>query len=164
MNNIIGKKFSLDLGSLSATEVIVIDIDDKKILVRYVHSMNRMEVYKIKDFETFSGTKITEDIINHKDNDYYKDIIKKYGLTDFLKWKAGEIVIEDKEIAEKHNKTIYIIPVEKIGVKKTKKYIKKLLKSYEEKADFDFEKLEEFKSYKLKPINLNEEIWVPVKH
>ena len=56
---IIGKTFSLDLGSLALVEVLVKEITDSKVIVEYLHSTpGRVEEFTISDFEYFSGTKI----------------------------------------------------------------------------------------------------------
>ena len=55
---IIGKKFTLDLGS-SPVEIKVIEITDSKVIVEYLHSTRgRIEEFSISDFEYFAMIKI----------------------------------------------------------------------------------------------------------
>ena len=56
---IIGKKFNLDLGSLSPVEVKVVEITDSKVIVEYLKSTpGRVEEFSISDFEYFVMIKI----------------------------------------------------------------------------------------------------------
>jgi hypothetical protein len=60
---IIGKKFTLDLSSLTPVEVKVIEIIDSNVIVEYLNStQGRIEKYSISDFEYFSGIKIKKNI------------------------------------------------------------------------------------------------------
>ena len=55
---IIGKKFTLDLGS-SPVEVKVVEITDSKVMVEYLNSTSgRVEEFSISDFEYFAMIKI----------------------------------------------------------------------------------------------------------
>ena len=55
---IIGKKFTLDLGS-SPVEIKVIEITDSKVMVEYLNSTpGRVEEFSISDFEYFAMIKI----------------------------------------------------------------------------------------------------------
>ena len=54
---IIGKKFTLDLGS-SPVEVKVVEINDSKVIVEYLNSTSgRVEEFSISDFEYFAMIK-----------------------------------------------------------------------------------------------------------
>ena len=54
---IIGKKFTLDLGS-SPVEVKVVEIADSKVIVEYLNSTpGRIEEFSISDFEYFAMIK-----------------------------------------------------------------------------------------------------------
>ena len=54
---IIGKKFTLDLGS-SPVEVKVVEINDSKVIVEYLNSTpGRVEEFSISDFEYFAMIK-----------------------------------------------------------------------------------------------------------
>jgi hypothetical protein len=54
---IIGKKFTLDLGS-SPVEVKVVEITDSKVMVEYLNSTpGRVEEFSISDFEYFAMIK-----------------------------------------------------------------------------------------------------------
>ena len=49
---IIGKEFNLDLGSLSPVSMIVKNITNDKVIVEYLHSWpGRIEEFSISDFE-----------------------------------------------------------------------------------------------------------------
>jgi len=55
---IIGKKFTLDLGS-SPVEVKVIEINDSNVIVEYLRSTpGRVEEFSISNFEYFAMIKI----------------------------------------------------------------------------------------------------------
>ena len=55
---IIGKKFTLDLGSLPV-EVKVVEIADSKVIVEYLNSTpGRIEEFTISDFEYFAMIKL----------------------------------------------------------------------------------------------------------
>lgn len=61
MNNkeIIGKKFNLDLGSLSPVNVVVKEINKDKVIVEYLNSTpGRTEEFSISDFEYLAMIKI----------------------------------------------------------------------------------------------------------
>ena len=48
---IIGKKFFLDVGSLAPVEVKVVEITDSKVIVEYLNSTSgRVEEFSISDF------------------------------------------------------------------------------------------------------------------
>ena len=65
---IIGKKFNLDLGSLSPVSMIVKDITDDKVIVEYLHSTpGRMEEFTISDFEYLAGVELNQNK-DEKDN------------------------------------------------------------------------------------------------
>ena len=54
---IMGKKFTLDLGS-SPVEVKVVEINDSKVIVEYLNSTSgRVEEFSISDFEYFAMIK-----------------------------------------------------------------------------------------------------------
>ena len=56
---IIGKKFFLDVGSLAPVEVQVVEITDSKVMVEYLNSTSgRVEEFSISDFEYFTMIKI----------------------------------------------------------------------------------------------------------
>ena len=56
---IIGKIFNLDLGSLAPVEVKVIEITDSKVIVEYLHSTpGRIGEFEISDFGYFAMIKI----------------------------------------------------------------------------------------------------------
>jgi len=56
---LIGKQFNLDLGSLSPVSMVVKEITDEKVIVEYLHSTpNRIEEFSISDFEYFASIKI----------------------------------------------------------------------------------------------------------
>ena len=56
---IIGKKFTLDVGSLAPVEVKVVEITDSKVMVEYLNSTpGRIEEFSISDFEYFAMIKI----------------------------------------------------------------------------------------------------------
>ncbi len=58
---IIGKKFNLDLGSLAPVSMVVKDITDDKVIVEYLQSTpGRMEEFTISDFEYFACIKLNE--------------------------------------------------------------------------------------------------------
>lgn len=58
---IIGKKFNLDLGSLTPVSMVVKDITDDKVIVEYLQSTpGRMEEFTISDFEYFAGIKLNK--------------------------------------------------------------------------------------------------------
>jgi hypothetical protein len=58
---IIGKKFNLDVGSLSPVSMIVKDITDDKVIVEYIGSTpGRMEEFNIPDFEYLAGIKLNQ--------------------------------------------------------------------------------------------------------
>ena len=58
---IIGKQFNLDLGSLSPVSMIVRDITKDKVIVEYLYSTpGRMEEFKISEFEELSMIKINQ--------------------------------------------------------------------------------------------------------
>ena len=55
---IIGKKFTLDLGS-TPVEVVVNDITENKVIVEYLKSTpGRIEEFTISDFEYFAMIKL----------------------------------------------------------------------------------------------------------
>lgn len=61
MNNkeIIGKRFTLDLGSLAPVDMVVKEITNEKIFVEYLNStLGRIEEFSISDFEYFAMIKI----------------------------------------------------------------------------------------------------------
>jgi FKBP-type peptidyl-prolyl cis-trans isomerase 2 len=61
MNNeqLIGKKFDLDLGSLAPVSMIVKDVTKDKVIVEYLNSTPGMTVeFTISDFEYFAMIKI----------------------------------------------------------------------------------------------------------
>ena len=56
---IIGKEFNLDLGSLSPVSMIVKDMTIDKVIVEYLKSTpGRIEEFSISDFEYLAGIKI----------------------------------------------------------------------------------------------------------
>lgn len=56
---IIGKEFNLDLGSLSPVSMIVKDMTIDKVIVEYLNSTpGRIEEFSISDFEYLAGIKI----------------------------------------------------------------------------------------------------------
>ena len=58
---IIGKEFNLDLGSLSPVSMIVRDITDDKVIVEYLHSTpGRIEEFSISDFEYFAMIQLNQ--------------------------------------------------------------------------------------------------------
>jgi hypothetical protein len=60
-NQIIGKKFNLDLGSLAPVEMVVRDVTEDKVIVEYLNSTpGRMEEFTVSEFEYFAGIKINE--------------------------------------------------------------------------------------------------------
>jgi hypothetical protein len=66
---IIGKHFNLDLGSLSSVEVKVIEITDNKVIVEYLFSTpGRVEEFNISDFEYFAMIKIESYDTKRKSN------------------------------------------------------------------------------------------------
>jgi hypothetical protein len=55
---LIGKKFTLDLGS-TPVEVVVNDITENKVVVEYLKStLGRIEEFTISDFEYFAMIKL----------------------------------------------------------------------------------------------------------
>jgi hypothetical protein len=61
MNNeqLIGKKFDLDLGSLAPVSMIVKDVTKDKVIVEYLNSTpGRTEEFTISEFEYFTMIKI----------------------------------------------------------------------------------------------------------
>ena len=55
---LIGKKFTLDLGS-TPVEIVVNDITENKVIVEYLKSTpGRIEEFTISDFEYFAMVKI----------------------------------------------------------------------------------------------------------
>ena len=61
MNNkeIIGKRFTLDLGSLVLVDIVVKEITNEKVFVEYLNSTpGRIEEFSISDFEYFAMIKI----------------------------------------------------------------------------------------------------------
>lgn len=60
-NQIIGKKFNLDLGSLEPVEMVVRDVTEDKVIVEYLNSTSgRMEEFTVSEFEYFAVIKINE--------------------------------------------------------------------------------------------------------
>jgi hypothetical protein len=58
-NQIIGKKFNLDLGDLSPVGMIVRDVTKDKVIVEYLRSTpGRIEEFTISEFEYFTMIKI----------------------------------------------------------------------------------------------------------
>ncbi len=58
---IIGKKFNLDVGSSSPVSMIVKDITDDKVIVEYIGSTpGRMEEFNIPDFEYLACIKLNQ--------------------------------------------------------------------------------------------------------
>jgi hypothetical protein len=58
---IIGKEFNLDLGSLSPVSMIVKDMTIDKVIVEYLKSTpGRIEEFSISDFEYLAGIKINQ--------------------------------------------------------------------------------------------------------
>lgn len=58
---LIGKQFNLDLGSLSPVSMVVKKITDEKVIVEYLHSTpKRIEEFSISDFEYFASIKIED--------------------------------------------------------------------------------------------------------
>ena len=58
---IIGKEFNLDLGSLSPVSVIVKDMTIDKVIVEYLKSTpGRIEEFSISDFEYLAGRKLNK--------------------------------------------------------------------------------------------------------
>ena len=56
---LIGKKFTLDLGSLASVSVIVKDVTKDKVIVEYLKSTpGRIEEFTISDFEYFAMIKL----------------------------------------------------------------------------------------------------------
>jgi len=56
---LIGKKFNLDLGSLSTVSMIVKDVTKDKVIVEYLNSTpGRTEEFTIPDFEYFARIKL----------------------------------------------------------------------------------------------------------
>lgn len=59
---VIGKEFNLDLGSLSPVSMVVKDITDDKVIVEYLNSTpGRIEKFSILDFEYFACIKLNKD-------------------------------------------------------------------------------------------------------
>ena len=59
---VIGKEFNLDLGSLSPVSMVVKDITDDKVIVEYLNSTpGRIEEFSISDFEYFACIKLNKD-------------------------------------------------------------------------------------------------------
>ena len=60
-NQIIGREFNLDLGSLAPVKMVVRDVTGDKVIVEYLNSTpGRMEEFTISEFEYFAGIKINE--------------------------------------------------------------------------------------------------------
>jgi hypothetical protein len=60
-NQIIGREFNLDLGSLAPVEMVVRDVTEDKVIVEYLNSTHgRMEEFTVSEFEYFAGIKINE--------------------------------------------------------------------------------------------------------
>jgi hypothetical protein len=60
-NQIIGKEFNLDLGSLAPVKMVVRDVTEDKVIVEYLNSTHgRMEEFTILEFEYFAGIKINQ--------------------------------------------------------------------------------------------------------
>ncbi len=58
---IIGKEFNLDLGSLSPVSMIVKDMTIDKVIVEYLNSTpGRIEEFSIADFEYLAGIKLNQ--------------------------------------------------------------------------------------------------------
>ena len=58
MDSIIGKQFTLDLGS-TPTMVLVKEVTDSEVVVEYLRSWpGRIERFSIASFEYFTGTQI----------------------------------------------------------------------------------------------------------
>tara|TARA_R110000772_G_scaffold258077_1_gene375133 strand:- start:693 stop:899 length:207 start_codon:yes stop_codon:yes gene_type:complete len=58
---IIGKEFNLDLGSLSPVSMIVKNITNDKVIVEYLHSTpGRIEEFSISDFEYFAMIQLNQ--------------------------------------------------------------------------------------------------------
>ena len=56
---IIGKEFNLDLGSLAPVSMIVKDVTKDKVIVEYLKSTpGRIEEFSIPDFEYFAMVKL----------------------------------------------------------------------------------------------------------
>ena len=56
---LIGKQFNLDLGSLSPVSMVVKEITNEKVIVEYLNStLGRIEEFSISDFEYFAMIKI----------------------------------------------------------------------------------------------------------
>jgi hypothetical protein len=56
---LIGKEFNLDLGSLAPVSMIVKDVTKDKVIVEYLKSTpGRIEEFTISDFEYFAMVKI----------------------------------------------------------------------------------------------------------
>ncbi len=60
-NQIIGKEFNLDLGSLAPVKTVVRNVTEDKVIVEYLRSTpGRTEEFTISDFEYFAKIKINE--------------------------------------------------------------------------------------------------------
>jgi hypothetical protein len=60
-NELIGKEFNLDLGSLAPVKMVVRDVTEAKVIVEYLRSTpGRIEEFTISEFEYFAGIKINE--------------------------------------------------------------------------------------------------------
>jgi len=58
---IIGKEFNLDLGSLSTVSMIVTDVTKDKVIVEYLKSTpGRIEEFSISDFEYLARIKLNQ--------------------------------------------------------------------------------------------------------
>jgi hypothetical protein len=59
---VIGKEFNLDLGSLSPVSMTVMDITNDKVIVEYLNSTpGRIGEFSISDFEYFACIKLNKD-------------------------------------------------------------------------------------------------------
>ena len=59
---VIGKEFNLDLGSLSPVSMTVMDITNDKVIVEYLNSTpGRIGEFSITDFEHFACIKLNKD-------------------------------------------------------------------------------------------------------
>ena len=81
MNNeqLIGKQFILDLGSLTPVSVIVKDVTEKEVIVEYLNSTpGRIENFSISDFEYFAMIKILNMIEIENCNQTLSDKIESW--------------------------------------------------------------------------------------
>ena len=104
-NQIIGREFNLDLGSLAPVEMVVRDVTEDKVIVEYLDSTSgRMEEFTVSEFEYFAGIKINEndELDNTEATLFNQLILVRYNI-DALKFGTYIDEFRHKEIIKSYD-------------------------------------------------------------